>query len=58
MSSEETLKIKAIIMLEVIGKPPEHLIETLENLIKQLDEEKGVDVKSKNIRADFNERKS
>ena len=50
MSSDETLKIKAIIMLEVIGKPPEHLIETLESLIKQLDEEKGVNVKSKDIK--------
>ena len=50
MSSDEPKKIKAMMMLEIIGKPPEHLVETLENLIKQLDEEKGVDVKSKDIK--------
>ncbi len=50
MSSDDTPKIKAIIMLEVIGKPPEHLVETLENLIKQIDTEKGVNVKSKDIK--------
>lgn len=50
MSSDDVTKIKAIIMFEVIGKPPEHLIETLDNLIKQLDEEKGVEVKSKDIK--------
>ena len=50
MSSDDVTNIKAIIMFEVIGKPPEHLIETLDNLIKQLDEEKGVEVKSKDIK--------
>lgn len=50
MSSDEIKKIKAIMMLEVIGKPPEHLVETLENLIKQLGEEKGVSVNSKDIK--------
>lgn len=50
MSSDEINKINAIIMLEVIGKPPEHLVETLENLITQIDKEKGVTVKSKDIK--------
>ena len=50
MNSDETKNIKAIIILEVIGKPPEHLIETLENLIKQIDEEKGINVKKKEIK--------
>ena len=50
MSSDEPIKIKAIIMLEIIGKPPEYLVETLENLIKQLGEEKGVSVISKDIK--------
>lgn len=50
MSSDEEQKINVIMMLEVIGKPPEHLIDALEDLIKHLDEEKGVNVKSKDIK--------
>ncbi len=50
MSSDDAPKIKAIILLEIIGKPPEHLVETLEGLIKQMDEEKGVVVKKKDIK--------
>jgi len=47
MSSEN--KIEAIFILEVLGKPPEHLIETLEELIKQIALEKGVNVKEKKV---------
>jgi hypothetical protein len=47
--SLETKGIKATIILEIIGKPPEHLIETLESIIKSMDEEKGVHVISKKI---------
>jgi hypothetical protein len=47
--SMETKGIRATIILEIIGKPPEHLIETLDGLIKKLDEEKGVEVKGKKI---------
>jgi hypothetical protein len=36
-------------MLEVLGRPPEHLKETLKELIKQIGEEKGVEVKSHEI---------
>ncbi len=50
MSSDEKQKIRAIIMLEVIGRPPEHLIDALEDLIKNLDEEKGVEVQKKDIK--------
>ena len=50
MSSDEKPKIKVIMVLEVIGKPPEHLIAALEDLIKNLDAEKGVDVISKDIK--------
>lgn len=42
-------KIKAILIFDVIGKPPEHLTETLDNIIKKIGEEKGVDVKDKKI---------
>ena len=50
MSSDEKQKIRVMLMLEIIGKPPEHLITTLEDLIKKLGEEKGVIVKSKDIK--------
>ena len=50
MSSDEKPKVKVIMMLEVIGKPPEHLIDALENLIANLDKEKGVTVQKKDIK--------
>ena len=37
--SMETKGIRATIILEIIGKPPEHLVETLEELAKKIDEE-------------------
>ena len=51
MSSDEreTKNIRAILIVEVIGKPPEHLTETLNDIIKKIDEEKGVDVKEKKL---------
>jgi len=47
---DEKQKIHALIILEVIGKPKEFLVETLESLAKQMDNEQGVVVKSKNIK--------
>lgn len=41
--------IKAMLILEVVGKPAEHLTETLNDLVKKIDEEKGVVVKGKKI---------
>ncbi|MBR9701663.1 hypothetical protein GOV13_01950 [Candidatus Pacearchaeota archaeon] len=49
LSEQETKGIRAVMILEVLGKPPKHLNETLENLIKQIDEEKHVEVKRKRI---------
>jgi|TARA_Y100000034_G_scaffold71539_1_gene86302 hypothetical protein len=48
-SIEETKGMNVVIIVEVIGKPPEHLTETLENITKQIDDEKGVVVKGKKI---------
>lgn len=45
----ETKGIKAMLVLEIIGRPAKHLVETLEELIKQMDEEKGVIVREKKI---------
>ncbi|MBI2043852.1 hypothetical protein HYT24_00620 [Candidatus Pacearchaeota archaeon] len=41
--------INAVFILEVIGRPKEHLTETLKDLIKNMDGEKGVHVLSKKI---------
>jgi hypothetical protein len=41
--------IRSVIILEMIGKPKEYILEKLEELIKQMDEEKGVSVISKKI---------
>jgi hypothetical protein len=46
MSSKQdgTKGITAVMILEAIGKPPEHLKEALENLIKEIEKEKGVEI--------------
>ena len=48
-STDETKGIKAVLIIDVIGKPPEHLTETLNNIIKKIDDEKGVDVIGKKL---------
>ncbi len=45
----ETRGIKAILIFEIIGRPPEHLKKALEEIIKRIDEEKGVEVREKKI---------
>jgi hypothetical protein len=45
----ETKGIRAILVFDIIGKPPEYLTETLNDIIKKIDEEKGVSVKEKKI---------
>lgn len=37
-------------ILDIIGRPPEHLTETLEKLIEEMEKEKGVKVASKEIK--------
>ncbi len=49
MSSDE-VKVTAAIILDVIGKPPEHLIESLERIIDEIDKEKGITVTTKEIK--------
>ena len=46
----ETKGIKASLIIEVLGRPPEHLIETLEDIVKKIDEEQGVKVLEKKIK--------
>jgi len=45
----ETHGIAVSLIIEVIGKPPQHLNETLEDLIKQIGNEKGVKVTDKKV---------
>jgi hypothetical protein len=42
-------KVTASLLLEVIGRPAEYLTETLNNLIKDIEKEKGVKLKDKRI---------
>lgn len=43
-------KIRAIMIFDVIGRPPKHLIESLEKIVEEIDKEKGVKVKMKDIK--------
>ena len=49
MSLNNVKKIRAVMILEVIGKPPEHLTETLEGITTNIDNEKGVCIVEKKI---------
>jgi len=49
MSLNDETKVRVLFILEILGRPPEHLISTLEDIIKQLGEEKGVEIKEKKI---------
>jgi hypothetical protein len=42
-------KVRAVMIIEVLGRPPEHLTETLEDFAKKIGEEKGVRVIDKKI---------
>ncbi|MBU1252462.1 MAG: hypothetical protein KJ905_02580 [Nanoarchaeota archaeon] len=47
---KDEIKINAVLILDIIGKPKEYLLESLEKHIANLDKEKGVVVKLKKIR--------
>ena len=49
MSSDDKKKINAMMVVEVLGRPPEYLTETLDNIIKAIGEEKGVVVVEKRL---------
>ncbi len=50
MSGNEGQKITAMLMIEVLGRPKEHLVKTLEDIIKKIGEEKGVKVTDSKIK--------
>jgi len=49
MIENETKNIRAVLILEIIGRPAEHLTETLEKIIEEMAKEKGVSVVEKKI---------
>ena len=49
LDKQETKGIRAVMIIEVLGKPPKHLKETLREIISKIDGEEGVNVKSKKI---------
>jgi hypothetical protein len=48
-SDKETKNIRVMLVIEVLGRPVEEVTNMLEKLIKQIDEEPGVNVKDKKI---------
>jgi hypothetical protein len=46
---KETKGIKAALVFDILGRPPEYLAEMLEKIINELDKEKGVRVDSRKI---------
>jgi hypothetical protein len=49
MNSTEQRKIKTMFVLEIVGRPAEHLTTTLEEIIGKIGDEKGVKVLDKKI---------
>ena len=47
---DETQKISAAMIFEILGKPPEHLTETLNFIIDSIGKEPGISVKKREIR--------
>jgi len=43
------VKVRALLVIEVLGRPPEHLNEVLEKMCNKIAEEDGVEVKEKKI---------
>src|SRR3989304_3585537 len=51
MSSDEgENRIRAMLILDIIGRPPQYLIENLEKITEEMKKEKGIEVKSKSIK--------
>jgi hypothetical protein len=46
---ENEKKVKALLVVEVLGRPKENVISALEDITKKIGEEKGVEVKEKTV---------
>jgi len=49
MKINKNEKLNVMMIIEVLGRPPEHLTETLNDIIKKINKEKGVEVKEKKV---------
>jgi len=47
---DKETKIDAVMILDIIGRPPEHLVESLEKIIEEIGKERGVTLKSRQIK--------
>lgn len=47
---EEKQKIKAMMIFEIIGRPPQHLVSSLNGIIDQMGAEENVNVKSRDVK--------
>jgi len=43
-------KVNAILIMDIVGRPPEHLVETLKKMMEEMENEKGITVLSKKIK--------
>lgn len=50
LDNEKKKKVEAVLILEIIGKPAEHLTKTLNDLIDSMDKEQGIKVLEKDIK--------
>ncbi len=48
--NSETRGIRAVLILEMVGRPASHLTETMEKIIQEMEKEKGVEIISKEIK--------
>jgi hypothetical protein len=44
-----TQKIRAVLIFEILGRPPEHIKQALDDFVSQLDKQKGISLESKTI---------
>jgi len=49
LNTKAPVSVRAVMIIEVIGRPPEHLTETLNKIIEGIDKEKGVVVIRKRV---------
>ena len=42
--------LNVLLIIEILGRPPEHLVETLKNMIGEMSKEKDVEIVSENVK--------
>lgn len=49
MAYDEEIKIEVAVIFEILGRPKEHLVDSLKKIIEELGNEKGIKVKESKI---------